>query len=219
MATIFRGIAKCGRWIAYGALLTFVGGSVALVSAGYWLIPAQAPLRPADAIVVLAGGFERSLYAADLYNQGLALKVWVSRPARERSAQQLEELGIVLPSEQDIQRQILLRKGVPAGDIEFFGTGSLSTIEEAFALRERVAGAPQGLIIVTSPAHVRRAGITMNDTLTAQDVNLQVVGTPYEHFDPLWWRDQNSARAVILECAKLVHYMFGGRYLSTARPG
>ena len=219
MATMFQGIAKCGRWIAYGALLAIIGAGVTLASAGYWLIPAHETLRPADAIVVLAGGFERSLYAADLYNKGLAPKVWVSRPAREHGAQQLEQLGIVLPSEQDIQRQILLRKGVRADDIDFFGTGSLSTVEEAFALRDRIAGAQQRLIIVTSFAHMRRAGITMNDALTEQNVKLQIVGTPYEHFDPLWWRDQNSARAVILECAKLVHYMFGGRYLSATHPG
>lgn len=219
MANMSQGIAKCGRWIAYAALLGIVSGSVALVTAGDWLIPAQEPMRPADAIVVLAGGFERSLYAADLYNKGLAPKVWVSRPARERGAQQLERLGIVLPSEQDIQRQILLRKGVPAGDIEFFGTGSLSTVEEALALRDRIAGAPRRLIIVTSPAHVRRADITIRDALTEQGATLQVVGTPYEHFDPMWWRDQGSARAVVLELAKLVHYLFGGRYLSRTQSG
>jgi uncharacterized SAM-binding protein YcdF (DUF218 family) len=219
MATMFQGIAKCGRWIAYGALLAIVGGCLALASAGHWLIPAQETLRPADAIVVLAGGFERSLYAADLYNRGLAPKVWVSRPARERGAQQLEQLGIVLPSEQDIQHQILLRKGVPPGDIEFFGTGSLSTVEEALALRDRTAGTQRRLIIVTSSAHVRRANIVIKDALKEQGVNLQVVATPYEHFDPMWWRDQGSARAVVLELAKLVHYFLGGRYLSTARPG
>lgn len=218
-ATVVRGIAKCGRWLAYAALLAIVAGGVALITAGFWLIPAQEPLRPADAIVVLAGGFERSMHATDLYQQGLAPKIWVSHPARERGASRLEQFGIILPSEEEIHRRILLFKKVAADDIEFFGTGSISTAEEARALLNKLSGSPRHLIIVTSPAHTRRAKIIFNDALRAQGSDLQVVATPYEDFDIYWWRDQGSARAVILELAKLVYYFCGGRYLSTMHPG
>ena len=214
MAKTFQTVAKYCRWLGYATLLAIFGGGIALLTAGFWLVPAQEPPRPADVIVVLAGGFERSLYAADLYQQGLAPKVWVSRPARDGGARQLEEIGIVLPSEEEIHRRILMQKKVVPADVEFFGAGSLSTAEEAHALRDKLAATPRRLIIVTSPAHTRRARIIFNDALSTQGSALQVVATPYEHFETYWWRDQGSARSVILELAKLAYYFCGGRFVS-----
>lgn len=214
MTTAKTAAAKALRVLAYGALLVLVAGALALATAGFWLVPATAPLRQADAIVVLAGGYERSLYAADLYAQGLAPKVRVSVPAREHGAHALEQYGIELPREEDIHRRILQFRKVPASDISFFGNGSLSTAEEATALRQATDPAACRLIIVTSPAHTRRARLVYADAFAAQDYDLQIVATPYEQFDPYWWNDQGSARSVILEMAKLLYYQFGGRFLS-----
>ncbi len=214
MAKAIQTVAKCCRWLGYATLLSIFAGGIALLTAGFWLVPAQEPPHPADVIVVLAGGFERSLYAADLYRQGLAPKVWVSRPARDGGTRQLEEIGIVLPSEEEIHRRILMQKKVVPTDVEFFGAGSLSTAEEAYALRNKIAAMPLRLLIVTSPAHTRRARIIFNDALTAQGSAVQVVATPYEHFETYWWRDQASARSVILELAKLGYYFCGGRFVS-----
>jgi uncharacterized SAM-binding protein YcdF (DUF218 family) len=213
---MFNRFARYARWCAYFALFAFIGGGAALLTAGYWLVPAPAPLRPADAIVVLAGGYERSLHAADLYHQGLAPRIWVSHPARERGPRWLEQFGIVLPREEEIHQRLLRFRKVAPAHVELFGTGSLSTAEEALALRRRAGANPQRLIIVTSPTHVRRASLIIGNALRGQHVELQVVATPYERFDALWWRDQASARAVVLELAKLVHYYLGGRYLSAA---
>jgi uncharacterized SAM-binding protein YcdF (DUF218 family) len=209
-------IAKCGRGLAYSTLLVAALAAVALFTAGIWLPIAPEEPRKADAIMVLAGGFERSMYAADLYKKGLAPKVWISRPARERSALQLEQLGVELPGELDIHRQILLRKGVAPGDIEAVGSGSVSTAEEARALRDKLGGSTPRMIVVTSPAHARRARMIFSDTLAGQGGNLQVLVTPYEQFDASWWRDQASARAVVLELAKLAYYICGGRFFSSA---
>ena len=218
MTIAFQTIKRISRGVCYVILLAAVGGCIALVTAGFWLVPGQEPLRPADVIIVLAGSFERSLYAADLYQRGLAPKILVSRPARERGARQLEELGILLPSEEDIHRRILLQKKVASADVDFFGTGSLSTFEEARSLREKLGTNSRRLIIVTSPTHVLRARIIFNNALMTRGSNLQVVATPYDDFDVYWWRDQNSARAVILEFAKLAYYFCGGRFLSVANP-
>ncbi len=218
MTIAFQTIKRISRGVCYVILLAAAGGCIALVTAGFWLVPRQEPLRPADVIIVLAGSFERSLYAADLYQRGLAPKIWVSRPARERGARQLEELGILLPSEEDIHRRILLQKKVAPADVDFFGTGSLSTFEEARSLREKLGMNSRRLIIVTSPTHVLRARIIFNNALMTRGSNLQVVATPYDDFDVYWWRDQNSARAVILEFAKLAFYFCGGRFLSVANP-
>ncbi len=213
MAKALQTIAKCCHWLGYATLLSVFGGGIAVLTAGFWLVPAQETPHPADVIVVLAGGFERSLYAADLYRQGLAPKVWISSPARDGAARQLEEIGIVLPSEEDIHRRILVQKKVASPDIDFFGAGSLSTAEEAHALRNKLSTKPLRLLVVTSPTHARRARIVLSDALTAQGSAVQVVATPYEHFEAYWWRDQGSARSVILELTKLVFYYCGGRFM------
>ena len=202
------------RWIAYLSLAVLAFTSVALITAGFWLVPGDDEIRPADVIVVLAGGYERSLYAADLYHQGRAKTIWVSRPAREPGKLRLEQYGIVIPSEEEVHRAILLHKNVAPGDLEFFGSRSLSTAEEARSMREKVGSMPLRLLIVTSPAHTRRAGIIFNNTLAGSGTTVQVVATPYEHFDPYWWRDQNSARMVVLEIAKIIYFGIGGRFFS-----
>ena len=59
------------------------------------------------------------------------------------------KLGIKLPLEQDVSREILMRKGVPAGRIRLYGQGQLGTCvrvelgEPAVAVRgQRDAGRP-----------------------------------------------------------------------------
>ncbi|NBR29882.1 MAG: YdcF family protein, partial [Betaproteobacteria bacterium] len=200
------------RWVAYLSLAVVTCAGIALITAGFWLVPGDDEVRPADVIVVLAGGYERSLYAADLYHRGHAKKIWVSRPALEPSKLRLEQYGIIIPSEEEIHRAILLHKNVSPDDLEFFGSHSLSTAEEARSMRERVGSAPLRLLIVTSPAHTRRAGIIFKEALTGTGATAQVVATPYENFDTYWWRDQNSARMVVLEIAKMIYFGVGGRF-------
>jgi uncharacterized SAM-binding protein YcdF (DUF218 family) len=106
---------------------------------------------------------------------------------------------------------------VSADDLEFFGSRSLSTAEEARSMRERVGSKPMRLLIVTSPAHTRRAGIIFREALAGTGTTVQVVATPYEHFDPYWWRDQNSARMVVLEIAKIIYFGVGGRFFSAVQ--
>ena len=205
------------RWLAYMALVAVAVACVALTTAGFWLVPAPEEIRPADVIVVLAGAYERSEYAADLYQQGVAPKVWVSRPLREPRKSRLEKYGFVTPREEEIHLRVLTYKKVAPENIEFFGTHSVSTAEEARAMREKVGTAPIRLIIVTSPTHVRRARFVFEDALKNTGTTLQVVATPYEHFDPYWWRDQDSARVVVLEIAKTIYYAVGGRFFSSSQ--
>ena len=46
---------------------------------------------PADAIVVLGGGYSRAFQAADFYRQGLARRIYVSVPAREDQQRLLDD--------------------------------------------------------------------------------------------------------------------------------
>ncbi len=213
-ARILKSLGTAIQALAYASLFALMSGLGIVLTAGFWLAPPQAPPRAAEVIVVLSGGLERSMYAADLFRLGIAPKLWVSRPAKEQSLSTLAQLGIVLPDEETLHKQILTRKGVPVEAISFFGEGSVSTVEEASALK-KLAESGMRMLVVTSPTHVLRARLMLSSALAGTGVDLQVVSTPYETFERRWWQNQESARSVVLEIAKLTYYFLGGRFFST----
>lgn len=184
-----------------------------LAGAAAWLRVPEAPTQ-ADVIVVLAGSVERAFYAADLYRQGFAPLVLVSKPVREGGQRMLDEVGIALPAEEDVNIQVLQRKGVPLEHVRVIGAGSRSTFEEALAVREAIAGKRLRVMVVTSPYHVRRTGMIFRKLLGDVPAELRIVGNTYEQFPDKWWNDQDAARNVVLESAKLLYYLLGGAFLS-----
>jgi uncharacterized SAM-binding protein YcdF (DUF218 family) len=80
-----------------GFVLLLVGGGVVvaitLAFAGRWLAATSEKPVAADLIVVLAGSHDRTLYAADLYHQGIARRVTLSRPIPEPVHNRLAALG------------------------------------------------------------------------------------------------------------------------------
>ena len=184
--------------------------------AASWLKSDDAPIR-ADAIVVLAGRYERSMHAADLYRRGYAPVVVLSEAVPDAGSKHLEALGIRLPSALEIHRKILQAKGVPAEKVELLGAPALSTADEAVAIAARFSQPGRKLIVVTSPYHVRRARLAIAQALAGRGVELAVCATPYEPFPDEWWRSQDAAREVVLEWAKLTYFLLGGRF--SAREG
>lgn len=204
---------RCLVWVSL-ACLVVVGGATALLAlASTWLIASDSP-APADAIVVLAGDVRRARHAADLYRDGYGTEVLISRPERERWEQMLDGMGIPFPLAEDLNAEVLKRAGVPERAIGFFGEHSLSTFDEALALRKRYAGRVPTLLVVTSPYHVRRAKLVLGRNFP--NARVLVVATPYEDFPARWWTSQEAARAVLLETAKFGYYLVGGRFAAAA---
>ena len=200
---------KCGLFLLVVFFTAAAGAALGLGYVAEWLSVAD-QAQKADAILVLAGNYGRPFQAADLYRRGYASKVYVSVPARSDDYRLLDEAGIAFPREEAVARQVLLKKGVPAGAIEYFGKDSVSTAAEAQAARDLFAqGAPR-LLVVTSPYHLRRARMTFSDALTAADI--RVIATSYDPFPQAWWKDQSAARNVLLELAKIAYYKLGGRF-------
>jgi uncharacterized SAM-binding protein YcdF (DUF218 family) len=200
---------KCGLF-----LLVLFAGTVAAsaVGLGYvadWLSVADQPQK-ADAILVLGGGYSRPFQAADLYRQGYASKVYVSVPAREDQVRLLDQAGIPFPREEEVVREVLLKKGVPAAAIEYFGKDSISTAAEAQAARALFAQRAPRLLVVSSPYHLRRARMIFSDALPVADIRM--IATSYDPFPSSWWKDQSAARNVLLELAKITYYKLGGRF-------
>jgi len=199
-------------------LALLVAAAVVLgYNAAAWLKRADPPMT-ADAIVVLAGPYTRSMYAADLYRAGHAPKVVLSEAVREKIWSQLEELGIRLPPVPEIYRRVLQAKGVPADRIEPLGRPALSTADEALAIAARFGKPGASVIVVTSPSHVMRSRLIIERALEGRGVRLAVCATPYESFPDEWWRSQDAAREVLLEWVKIGFFMAGGRFSAAATP-
>ena len=200
---------KCGLFLLVVFLAAAAGAAIGLSYVAEWLSVAD-QVEKADAVLVLGGSYSRAFQAADLYRQGYAGKVYISVPAREEQYRLLDDAGIPFPREEQIAREVLLKKSVPADAIAFFGKDSLSTAAEAQAARAVFAkGAPK-LLIVTSAYHLRRTRMTFTDALPAADI--RVIATSYDPFPMAWWKDQSAARNVLLELAKITFYRLGGRY-------
>jgi uncharacterized SAM-binding protein YcdF (DUF218 family) len=200
---------KCGLFLLVVVSTAIAGAVLGLYCAAGWLSAADPP-QQADAIVVLGGGFERPFQAADLYRQGFAPKIYISAPAREHQYRMLDAAGIPYPREEDVVREVLLKKGVPADAIELLGNNLISTAAEAQAARAWFAGRAPRLLVVTSPYHVRRARMIFADALPA--ASIRMIASSYDPLPPSWWKDQSAARNVLLELPKIAYYALGGRF-------
>ena len=200
---------KCGFFLLLMFLIVTSGSVVGLFYAADWLSVADQP-KKADAILVLGGDLSRPFQAADLYRQGLARRIVVSAPVRKDDYRLLDQAGIPYPREEEVMRDVLLKKGVPAGAIEYLGKDLISTAEEAQAARALFAKRAPRLLIVTSPYHVRRARLIFTDAMPAADIRM--IASSYDPLPSSWWNDQTAARNVTQELAKFVFYRLGGRF-------
>jgi len=203
-----RAVFAVVEHLIVAAVLVAIG---LLLTAGHWLQTADSPVR-ADALVVLGGNFSRPAYAAELFQLGMAQKVYVSRVYRKKSERVLDQNLINYPREEEVYKAVLRKKGVPASAIEYYGNELLSTSQEAETLAAQLGPGPGTLLAVTSPYHVRRARMVFKDAFPGWDV--RVVATPLESFPAAWWTDQESARQVFMELPKIVFYLLGGKFRS-----
>lgn len=176
-----------------------------------WLRGNEKPV-PAKAIMILAGPPSRALYAADLYKQGYAKDIYVTRPEREPYFRLTDDLGVYFPRTEKMQKDVLLKKGVAEKDIHIVGHDCKSTIDEVEIANAIFKGDNCNILVVSSPYHVKRAQMIFKAKM--KHCRYVILGTPYESFATKWWTDQDSARNVLLEVAKIIHYKLGGRFRS-----
>ncbi len=160
-------------------------------------------LRPADAIVVLAGEqVDRVRYAVSLYRRGLAPKLLMSGGGRlswrEREAEAMAAYARHL--------------GVPARDI-WLEDRSLSTEENAlFSAPILKARGVRTILLVTSDWHSRRATLVFRKVLKPHGITVISAPTPTEGIELKgWWRSGAAAERVMLEWAKFTWYVASGK--------
>jgi uncharacterized SAM-binding protein YcdF (DUF218 family) len=195
-----------------GVALTLVvlalGAILAFRNLGRWLVR-EDPLSRADAIVVLSGGMPaRAEEAAQVFRMNYAPQVWVSRP--DSAAAELQKLGISYAGEEEYNRQILMRKGVPADAIRIFPRAIVDTEKEVEEVsRQLRAQNKKSVIIVTSPQHTRRVKVLWREL--AEKGQTAIVRAAWEdNFDAdLWWRNTRDAFSVAREMMGLTNAWAG----------
>lgn len=181
---------------------------VAVRGAGRWLVR-EDPLGPADVIVVLSGSMPtRAEEAANIYRQGYAREVWVSRPSEPGDA--LAGMGIQFTGEEEYNRAILIHEGVPTADVKVFPQPIINTEQEI----EEISGQMRSerktsVIIVTSSPHTRRVR-TLWRQLAGDNLRMIVRGAPGGAFDQdHWWRSSRDVFAVVREYLGLLNAWLG----------
>jgi DUF218 domain len=183
-----------GSWLIRGPLLRG--------AADLWIV--SDPISRADAIVILGGGLAiRPFEAAELWQRGLADKILISQPSDDRAV----SIGAML-SHSKLNREILLKLGVPAGVIETFGTGNKNTQEEAVALRkwaERNAASAFIIPIEIFPA--RRVRWIFRREFFGTAVKIEVPSFEYPDYTRRdWWKTEHGVVAFQNEVLKYIYY-------------
>lgn len=176
-----------------------------LVGLGQFLIVDDTPPQ-ADFIYVLNSDIHtRPLYAARLYNQGVASKIVIARvrdSATTRSG--------LMPNITDLSVQVMLDNDVDPADIELLTDFPVSsTYEEMLVLREylRQESADE-VIVLTTGFHTRRARWIMDRGLTGLPVRISTYAAPHNRFDHTnWWESEEGFLYAVNEYLKLGYYM------------
>ncbi len=154
---------------------------------------------PADAIVVLLGGWQcRPVRAAALYNQGIAPIILLSGAA-----------PIPYPDVNDsaLNVRVLRHEGVPAASIVVLPLNSTSTREEAEQVREYVRTHPiRRIVVVTTAFHTARARWIFERVLRRTAVEVRMAAADDPRFNEQNWYTNQGLVTYSEEAIKRLYY-------------
>jgi uncharacterized SAM-binding protein YcdF (DUF218 family) len=149
----------------------------------------------------------RPFYAGDLYKQGLAPVVVITRAENPPAV----EIGLAANTTV-VSVSVMENLGVPAGSIIVlpFPGGATSTFDEATALHDYVdANDIHRIILVTSAFHTRRARWIIDRELAGLSVTLEMAAAPNYGFNASdWWKSEDGLITLNNEYVKLIYYFF-----------
>ena len=182
-----------------------------LYNAGTFLVRRD-KLVKGDAMLILMGSIsDRVLEAADLYQAGMAPKLLIVEE-NMGPIKLLQERGATLISNTGQCGRIATELGIPANNISIIPGGANSTKMEARLVCEyiRQFGGIDTLLIVTSPAHTRRAGMIFSNAFKRHGLSVTVITCPskYSSYDgKSWYMKREEVQDVIFEYIKLFTFV------------
>ena len=189
-------------------LVAYIGGCR---RAGVWLAKEDVPGH-ADAIILLMGNFpERVLQVCDTWESGKADSVIIVEESMGAFAA-LESRGASIVSNSEQAAGSLVALGIPRDNILLLPGNARSTLDEAYAVGKYLAVNSEAdtLILVSSPAHMRRAHMIFKRTLSAMDQPVVIGCKPssYSSFNGVkWWRRKEDIQTVFAEYIKIASFM------------
>jgi uncharacterized SAM-binding protein YcdF (DUF218 family) len=178
------------KWIFRAAIGVFLVVALVAIAAFFYpqkILCVDSGGVSADVIVVLGGGSnERPERAAELFNQHAAPRIIISGEGDD-----------------DVNRQVLLQSGVPAGAIEIEGNSRTTRENAEFTIKLLRAEKIHSAIIVTSWYHSRRALKTFGHYAP----DLEFYSRPsYFGFAREDWKKSRISGRIRLEFLKLPGY-------------
>ena len=176
------------------------------------ILHSEDPLVRADVIYVLGGTrVERVAEAGQLYREGWAPRILLSRQVSEPAELQLRAAGLDIPTETHLQRDVLRQMGVPPDAIDEVRSEQVATANEV----EELAGLAtsrgwQRLIVVTSKLHTARSSLAMRRRFAPLGKQIVTRASRYDTSDiERWWSNRSTFRFVLFEAQKYVAYAIG----------
>lgn len=196
---------------SFWILLLGALGTIGFLRLGTFFVK-EDPVQPSDAIFVLAGSqMNRPLEAAELYRAGNAKQIVLSSDGHDDAAAVLEAKGVHYPFSAELQRDTLVRYGIPRAAIVVPAPSHDNTAQEAQTLRALAQTHNwTRVMVVTSKYHTRRAGFAMRRELRNTGVTVIVRASRYDNSQPgRWWRHRSDIRLLLQEGPKLAAYLLG----------
>ncbi len=180
----------------------------AIRGVGQWLV-VQDALEPAQAIVVLSGRMPvRAREAAEIYRQGFAAQVWITRPASPE--EELRQMGIGFVGEEFYNQRVLIQLGVPTDAIRVLDKPVINTEQEVLEISDalRQEGGSKVIVVTTKP-HTRRVKAIWK-RLVGNSPRLMVRFASQDGYDGAhWWRHTSDALDVVRELLGLANAWAG----------
>ncbi len=195
--------------IATAALVVLVAGATwVFLRVGQWLV-VEDQLEAAQAIVVLSGGMPvRAREAAEIYRQGFAAQVWVTRPVGP--AEELQQMDIFYLGEEFYSQKILIHLGVPADAIHILEKPVVNTEEEVLEIAAELRrGEGRKVIVVTSKPHTRRVKAIWKARVGENPRALVRYASGDDYDGAHWWRRTHDALDVVREILGLANAWAG----------
>lgn len=199
--TVLLLLALAG-WLVHGPVLRAVARALIVEDA----------LADADALVVVAGGAPfREQAVADLFKQGWAPRVIVSRPVNPTTVAALVEMGVRPLDVQGESRAVLLRFGVPPTALVIIEKTTRITEDELALVRQEARSRGwRRLILVSSPDHTRRVKTIWYRRGGDGGIEAIVRASPYGGFpQDGWWLERRMAERVLHEYLGLAALYLG----------
>lgn len=205
VASVVVAAVAVGLWMQRDRILTAIGTHV---------VSAEAPVA-ADAIVVLAGSLpDRILEAVDLYKEGWAPRIVLTKETGMPGIEVLQQRGVKIPEKHELNISIAEQLGVPREALVVLDGPANSTISEADIVLDwlRNSGSRRALI-VTSKMHSYRAGLIYR-ARAGSGIEIVSCASRHDPYDPgSWWRSRGYVRRLVFEYQKLVIYWLRDRWL------